>query len=411
VETVIEAREVRRFRLVPMAVALVAMFVGLVWAQSASAASDPIASGTTTITLNKGLYKKLKKNGVKVLKVSPGRVKNRNVTLPVSSGSTVDPTTGAGTINHSGGFKFKNGKKTAAVKNLVLNTTNKSLKGKIGKKSLKIASISGVTFTRNGFGVDVKIGKIKLTGNAAKQLNKALIPPKKKSNKSSASASVATSNLFKGGQVLGSASNSDQPSTVAVQAGGRASLNTSAETVRKFSLAPPAGLGVRIVPISPAEAAAGPTIFEPILNFPIGGGTIAPDASAGTVQTTGGVNLVQDLGPGGKTTMTLNAIWIDLTTKVATVDVTIASTVDPQLNLGPLGRISIANINLTGATISSDPVNRTVSVLNATATLQAVTAATLTSVFGAPYDAMRFPHPSFAEGDPLGTFSFTVQTQ
>lgn len=409
-KTVSEAKVTSRLRLVPMAVALVAMFVGLVWAPAASAASDPIASGTTTITLNKGLYKKLKKNGVKVLKVSPGRVKNRKVTLPVSSGSSVDPTTGAGTVNHSGGFKFKNGKKTAALKNLVLNTANKSLKGKIGKKNLKIASVSGVTFTRNGFGVDVKIGKIKLTGNAAKQLNKALIPPKK-GKKSSASASVATSNLFKGGQVLGSASNTDQPSTVAVVAGGNASLNTSEETVRKFSLAPPAGLGVRIEPISPATAAAGPTIFEPILNFPIGGGTIAPDASAGTVQTTGGVNLVQDLGPGGKTTMTLNAIWVDLSTKVATVDVAITSTVDPQLNLGPLGRISIANINLSGATISSDPVNRTVTVLNASATLQAVTAATLTSVFGAPYDAMRIPHPSFAEGDPLGTFSFTVQTQ
>ena len=117
-----------------MAVALVAMFVGLVWAPAASAASDPIASGTTTITLNKGLYKKLKKNGVKVLKVSPGRVKKRNVTLPVSSGSTVDPTTGAGTINHSGGFKFKKGKKTAALKNLVLDTTTKALTGKVANK-------------------------------------------------------------------------------------------------------------------------------------------------------------------------------------------------------------------------------------------------------------------------------------
>jgi hypothetical protein len=52
-----------------------------------------------------------------------------------------------------------------------------------------------------------------------------------------------------------------------------------------------------------------------------------------------------------------------------------------------------------------------VTILNANATLQAVTAETLNSVFGAPWDALRIPHPTFAEGDPLGTFSFTAQTQ
>lgn len=406
-ETVSEVRRARPFRLVSVALGLVVMLVGLVWAQSGSAATDPIASGTTTITLNKGLYKKLKKNGVKVLKVSPATVKKRKVTLPIGSGSSMDPITGAGTLNHSGGFKFKKGKKKAALKSLVLNTTTKALTGKVANKSMKIASVSGLSVTRNGFGANVTIKKLKLTSKAAKRLNSKLAPSR---SKSSASASATSNKLFKGGQVLGSSSSTEQPSTVTVVSGS-ASLNTSEETVRKFTLPPPNGFGVRIEPISPASAAAGPTIFSPILQFPIGGGTIAPDASAGTVQTIGGVNLVQDLGPSGKTTMTLNAIWIDLTTKVATVDVTIASTVDPQLNLGPLGRISIANLNLSGATVVSDPANRKVSVVNASATLQAVTAATLTSVFGAPYDALRIPHPTFAEGDPLGTFSFTAQTQ
>jgi hypothetical protein len=168
---------------------------------------------------------------------------------------------------------------------------------------------------------------------------------------------------------------------------------------------------VKIEAIAPGESTAVANPFTPLLSFPISGGTIAPNASSGVLQTIGGVSLVQDLGPSGKTTMTLNAIWVDLAAKTATVEVTVESTVDPKLNLGVLGRSSIADINLTGATITSDPVARTVTVTNAVATLQAVTAQTLNSVFGAPYDAKSIPHPTFSAGDGLGTFSFTAQTQ
>lgn len=389
-----------RGTMLPIVAAAAALIALLVFAPFASAASDPLASGTTTLKLNKGLFKKLKKNDVKVLKVSPATVKNRTVTLPVNpTGSALDPTTGQGTISQSGGLKFKRQKRSVVLKNLVIDTTKKSLSGKIGKKSMKIASVAGLSFTRDGFGVDIGIGKLKLTGKAAKQLNKKL------------GFSGKDSALFKKNQVIGSSSSATQPSTVAVLASGKANLATDEATVKKFVLPPPSGLGVTIEAIPPAEKTAVANPFTPILGFPISGGTIAPNASSGTLQTTGGVKLTQDLGPSGKTTMTLNAIWVDLGAKTATVEVTVESTVDPKLNLGQLGRISIADINLTGATIKSDPTARTVSVVNAVATLQAVTAATLTSVFGAPYDAKSIPHPTFSAGDGLGTFSFTAQTQ
>ena len=82
-----------------------------------------------------------------------------------------------------------------------------------------------------------------------------------------------------------------------------------------------------------------------------------------------------------------------------------------ELNKGNLGRSSIADINLTGATITSDPSTRTVSVQNAAATLQAVTAETLNSVFIEPIERRKETRHEFAGGDPLGTFSFTAQTQ
>lgn len=406
-------------RTMPSMVAAFAALVALLaFVPLASATSDPLASGTTKITFNKGLFNKLKKNGVKVLKVSPGTLKGRTASLPVSGGA-VDPTTGQGTVEHSGGIKFKRGKKSAAVNTLVLDTTTSSLNAKVAGKKMKLASVSGVTIARNGFGLNVTIGKLKLTGKAAQQLNKKLnIVTKTKGKgkakgKASASKGPAANNLFKGNQVLGSSASETQPKTVAVLPSGTASLKTDEATVKKFEEMPPNGNLVKIEPAPPTTVTPGPSPFAPILGFPISGGTIAPDASSGTVQTSGGVRLVQDFTAieKGKTTMTLGNIWVDLSAKTASAEVLVESTVDPKANLGNLGRVSIADLSLTGAVVKSDSAARTVTVENATATLQEVTAETLNGLFGTAWDTIPLPHPKFAKGDPLGSFSFTVQTQ
>jgi len=377
------------------AVAMVAALAALLaLAPFASAASDPLASGTTTLTLNKNLFKKLKKAGVKVIKVSPGTVKARTVTLPVLGGS-LDPTNGLGTIEQSGGIKFKHGKKSAVVKTIVVETTTNSLNANVAGKKMKLASVSGVSAARNGFGANVTIGSTKLTSKAAKQLNKKLGFTGKQAKKAP----------FKGGKGMGSALSETQPKTVTVLPGGNASLVTSLATDTKL-----AKVLVGIKTVAPTTETAP---LPPTFAFPISGGTIAPNAASGILQTTGGLQLVQEFKPGVETTMTLNAIYVDLGAKTATVEVSLKSTVSEEINkLGNLGRSSIANISLTGATIKSNPSARTVSVENASATLQAVTAETLNSVFVGPFEAVtKTPAEHFAEGDPLGTFSFTAQTQ
>lgn len=378
------------------AVAVVAALAALLaLAPFASAASDPLASGTTTLTLNKNLFKKLKKAGVKVIKVSPGTVKARTVTLPVLGGS-LDPTNGLGTIEQSGGIKFKHGKKSAVVKAIVFETTTNSLNANVAGKKMKLASVSGVSAARNGFGANVTIGSTKLTGKAAKQLNKKL----------GFTGKLAKKAPFKGGKGMGSALSETQPKTVTVLPGNTASLVTSVPTDIKL-----AKVLVELETVSPTVAtSAAPPTFA----FPITGGTIAPNATGGIVQTGGGLKLHQVFVPTAvETTMTLSAIYVDLGAKTATVEVAVESKgIDPKLNLGPLGRSSIANLNLTGATIKSNPSARTVSVENATATLQGVTAETLNSVFVTPFEAItKAPAEHFVEGDPLGTFSFTAQTQ
>jgi hypothetical protein len=402
-----------------MLAALVAL---LALAPFASATSNPLASGTTTISLNKGLVKKLKKYNVKVLKVSPGTVKGRVVTLPVSGGS-LDPITGLGTVEHSGGIKFKAGKKSAAVNTLLLDSTTGSLNAKVAGKSMKFASVKGFTVARNGFGVNVNISALKLTGKAAKQLNKKLGFSGKKKSKGKAkgqkraSASKAVQPPFKGNQVLGASTSETQPKTVAVLPTGGAQLVLSDAALAKLNnVGPhppnePGPFAVKLAPVEPTKVVS----LSPVTAvFPISGGTMGPTATAGILQTAGGLRLTQNLEAvgAGETTLVMGNIWVDLGAKTASVEVTITNPKTPEANLGNLGRASIADVNLTGATIVSDPTTRTVSVQNASATLQAVTAETLNSVFITPIEkATKEPQTKFAGGDPLGIFSFTAQTE
>lgn len=392
----------------------------LVVAPFASATSDPLASGTTTITLNQGLVKKLKKSGVKVLKVSPGKVKGKKVTLPVNGGS-LDPITGLGTVEHSGGIKFKAGKKSAPVNTLLLDTTTGSLNAKVAGKSMKFASVKGVSFARNGFGTNVSVKSLKLTGKAAKRLNKKLgFSGKKGKGKAKGQKRASVSKVirppFKGNQNLGSSTSETQPKTVAVLPTGNTTLVVSDAALVKLKNVGPEIMGthpfeVKLAPVEPAKVVS----ISPVTAvFPISGGTIGPTATAGVLQHTGGLRLTQNLeaaGPNGKgeTILTMGNIWIDLSAKTATVEVTIENAKTPELNRGNLGRASIADIQLTGATITSDPATRTVSVQNASATLQAVTAETLNAVFVEPIEGKG--KGTFAGGDPLGSFSFTAQTQ
>lgn len=365
------------------AVAVVAaLAASLALAPLASAASDPLAGGTTTLTVKKGFKKKLNRKKIKLLKWGSGKVKNRNVTLEVTGGS-LDPLTGEGTTEQGGGFKFKYRKRTVPVTELTIDRTGKAAYAKVANARMKFGFLGKYSYAREGFGVNVNAGKLKLTGKAARRIDNKLGMKKQKP--------------FKGGDVMSNAYSATQPKTVAVLPGGEATLVTSLPTVAKF-----VGLGVELTPIAPAtEELALPPLFF----FPIGGGTIAPDGMGGIVETLGGVELQQEPLLGLTLTMKLNAIWVDLTAKTATVEVDIQSS-NPELapTPGNIGRSSIADLDLAGATIVSDPSSRTVSVSNATASLQEVTALVLNEVFAGKAEV-------FKGGDPLGTFSFVAHTQ
>ena len=107
-------------------------------------------------------------------------------------------------------------------------------------------------------------------------------------------------------------------------------------------------------------------------------------------------------------------IWLDLGAKTASVEVVIENPVTSAANLGNLGRASIADIDLSGATITSDPTGRTVTVTerlrDAAGGHRGDAEPGLHRRARKSESVVRRPG-KFAAGDPLGTFSFTVQTQ
>lgn len=396
-----------RGRTLPAAILATALFALLAFAPFASAASNPIASGSTTLTINGGFKNYLKTFGISIQKISPTKLKGAKLTLTVTGGK-LDPATGQGEVTLGGGLKFKAGKKTAPVKGLVLNTTGKKLTGKVAGKQMKIASVAGISFTRNGFGINLKVNKVKLTGNAANALNKKLGYAK------------GTPKPFLANKLMAKATSETQPSTVAVVPTGSATLELSLSAQQKLAKVGPEEclcsgatkfpFKVSLAPVSPTSIVSlGPPT---IVGFPFGPeGTIGPAGTAGTVKTLGGLTLTQKLDwPGvekGITVLTMGNIWIDLATKQASVEVSIVNPKVPEANLGNLGRASIADFVVGGVTV--DPATRTVSISNAAATLQAVTAETLNSVFIKPLEASFGPDDvQFAAGDPLGSFSFTA---
>jgi hypothetical protein len=336
--------------MLPLAIVASALFALLAFAPFASATPDPVASGSTKLTLQKNFVKYLGTFGIKIAGTGKAKVKGSSVTFPVSGGS-VDPTTGAGTLTHKGGLKLTAGKTNVKIGALEVNTKKKMLTGKAGGKKIQLATLAGLKVSRNGFGANLNANKVKLTAAGANALNKAL--------------------GFAGGKPLpflknkkiGSSKSEEQPKETALVPGGAMTFALNAELARKLN-----DVKAQVVPLT------GTTVLSatpPVFSFPITGGTFSASGTAGTVQSAGGLSLVQKLSIAGKTldtNITLGGFYYDLQAKTITVEVSATSTASKDLNLGALGRSSVANVTIGG--VLADPKTRSVAVQNSSAVLQ-----------------------------------------
>jgi len=365
-----------RGRMLPLAIVAAAVAAMFALAPLASAASNPIAKGSTKLTLNKGFNKKAKKAGIKVTAIKPATLKGTKATFTVTGGS-VEPTTGKGTVTHSGGLKIKWGKKSVALKAFELNTSTKTLTAKVGGKSIKIAKLGGISSARLGFGNSIAVKNLKLTGAGAKALNKKLTPKPtkvkvkvKKHGKTVVTVkTVKTKPPFKANMVLGKTSTEVEPQTDNVLAQENLVYSGDSTLFGKLK-----DVNVEVQTISPTS------VNGTTYTSGISGGTISPLGTSGQVNSAGGIKLVQKIpGTSLSTTITLGSIGVDLAAKTATVEVNGESNVETEpgkkpLNVGNLGRSSIADLTITGNTPS--PATRSLSV-SATATIQPVAAEVL----------------------------------
>jgi hypothetical protein len=367
-----------------------------VTASAAFGAADTLKGGSTTL----GPLKLA--GGVKV-SVKGGATKSgKTVTLPITGG-TLDPTNGSGPVKDGGTIQLKKGSKKVTLTNIVTTfgsggAISATLSGKAKKsaKSTKLATISGGTVGRAGFGGTVSSAVAKLTKKGAKALNSAL---------------GISHGGFKGGK-LGKISTTTVPSEVTITSA------TSSTTLDITGLPGCAGAGNCTtfagkltedgITSTPSNGAS-LTGVPPVLTFtPQTGGSMAPDCSTGTLTGSQGTLTLQNSGM--TASVTQSNPNDQFTTKAVTFDAT-------ATGLGSLGRAAATNLIVTPGTCNADPATKTITV-TATQTVQALAAQVVNGVFGltgstnCPGAAAPPNHNCpLAGGDPVGTSTYTIHTQ
>jgi hypothetical protein len=259
------------------------------------------------------------------------------------------------------------------LKSLVLKTTRKSspLSAKFGGGQLKLASSSKLTSKRSGFGVASKVTQIRLSAKAAIRLDKKL----------------GLKGVFSEGQLLGSSLTDAQPETVTVKEGGRAELSLAPEFAAKLS-----ALFVAVNPVFPAEHLGAPFTLR------VTDGQIAPDASSGTLETSGALELIQQ--DGGQAFFRELAPELGLASTRSEYQFIASPTSPGPVVTGPL-------LGLGAGTEVSEPKARTINLSGAPLPLTAATAQGLNETFAKPQGKSNV----FQSGEALGSLSFVVQAE
>ncbi len=352
-----------RFNATLLALAITA----LMSASVAQAAYDPIAGGTTKLTLDKSFLSFLKKQGVTLKATAPAKRQGKTILLPVSGGKE-DPTQGKGEVTHEGQVVFQKGNRKVPLREIELKAKKTPLFAKVGGGQLKLVTSKKTTAKREGFGQGFKATGLTLTQKVATRLNKKL----------------RTGKAFQEGLAVGTVKSKTQPQRVAIlEQQGQGTIVPDPAFLAKLK-----PLFVSLNPIAPAELQPGP-----VLRFPIAlGGQIAPDASEGTLRLAGAIELLQ-LGAGQ---VFHKEYWLDLSLKSATAEVDVEPT--PAFP-GKLGRIGAFDVDMAAAQVASDPKTRTLTVANVPLKLTAATAQTFNEAFAAGA-------PTFSAGELFGVVGF-----
>jgi len=365
--------------------AVASLLAVLVFSPAALAARDPVAGGSTDLHMKKGFVRKLANNQISVQGVGSGTVTGNKLSMPVDGGK-LDPTDAQGFVEAAGGFKFSRGQRGVPITDVTVNTVKGAVYANIARTRMLLGELQMPSNTRDGFGTRVKAVKLVLNAKSAQRISNRL--------------GLKGTKRIEAGRVLSNVFTAPTPRTVTIVAGGTATLEGDAATFAKFG-AKGVDVPAAISAIAPATKPT-PTSF----GFPVSGGNIALDASNGTVETAGGVQILKQAEPFSPT-VRMSKIAVDFKERTALVDLEILPA--PPFP-GAVGRSSVATVQIEGSGVATNPVTRQILIVGAAARLQAVAASTLNDVFNQPAPAPP-PSSNFVVGDPLGTFSMTLQAQ
>jgi hypothetical protein len=157
-----------------IAVALALAFA-LSLAPLARANYDPVVSGMTRFTFDRGFFNLLNQNGVKVSARAPARLAGGVAGFPVSGGK-FDPTNATGTVDHEGALLFSAEGRSLPLKALQLKTSQRHtpFSARVGGGQLRLAAVERLSVSRRGFGEKVRSSKLSLSAKLATRLAKKL---------------------------------------------------------------------------------------------------------------------------------------------------------------------------------------------------------------------------------------------
>ena len=346
---------------------------GLAAAPTAQAIYDPLGSGATDLTLDKGFVRLLQQHGVALATREGASFKDPILRFPVTAGK-FDPRTREGTVEHGGAVLFKRGKRSISMKGLQLKTTRRSspFVARLAGGQLKLGSVQRFSIGRRGFADMVTASTLRLSAKFADRLSKRL----------------RLKGVFREGMVVGSAVTRANPATTAILPKGTVQFELDSAMAAKLD-----GLFVAVNPIFPAER---PGLFT----LPIFSGKLPLDFSTGFLQLEGGIEFIQ-LGGG-------QVIWreskVDLGGRALSPEVEVKPS-PPYA--GKAGSLAVSVLDLAAGSTSANPGRRTLAVTGAALTLPESTAALFNEVFAKPQKKQNI----FFAGEILGRISFVAEAQ
>jgi hypothetical protein len=301
-------------------------------------AAVKLDGGTTTLTLRPSTAKTLGSLGVAVSPTGRAKLRGGRARFPITGGS-IDPADAAGTIRHAGGLRLAAGGTSVVLKDYRVTVGRRiGLSAKVGTRRLHIFELAGTPrVTRSGFDTRVRGLTARLTGKAARALNRAF-----------------GVHAFRKGIPLGRVAVTARPAQTELAATGATALAIDPGALRALS-----SQGIAPGIVGPA------TLSGTTASFPITGGGANLDLSGGIVRHAGGISLTK-----GSTVVTLTAF-----------DVRVGAT--PQLFAsinGGASKTAVLDLDLTGVTPAVS--GRTITLAGVTARLTPGAANALNSSFG-----------------------------